>query len=333
MKERGREGGIAAGSTVTLAEVTGATEARPLTGILVVDKPIGPTSHDVVALVRRLSGVRRVGHGGTLDPFARGVLPVFIGVATRVVEYHLGDPKSYRATVVFGARSTTDDLEGELTPTDAAPPDRETVEAALDAFRGTIRQRPPAFSAVKVAGRRAYRAARAGEPIELPERTVTIQRLEIVGWDDGDPGRPAAVLEVDCSAGTYVRSLARDLGELLGTGAYLGTLVRTASGAFRLGDALELDAVRSRAADGELQAVLLPIDHGLERFPVHRLTDVEVAAVAKGQIVRPAGTLPDAPAERVRLVDGAGQLVAIAQVIGGRLHPEKVFQNGPVEPA
>jgi tRNA pseudouridine55 synthase len=333
VKETGREEGTGAGTTATVAKLTGVTQAGPLSGILVVDKPVGPTSHDVVALVRRLTDVRRVGHGGTLDPFARGVLPVFIGTATRVLEYHLGDPKSYRATVVFGARSTTDDLEGELTQTDAAPPDREAVEAALDGFRGTIRQRPPAFSAVKVAGRRAYRAARAGEPLELPERIVTVQRFEIVGWDDGDPGRPAAVLEVDCSAGTYVRSLARDLGEHLGTGAYLGTLVRTASGAFRLGDALGLDAVRSRAAAGELQAVLLPIDHGLERFPVHRLTDVEVAAVARGQIVRPAGVIPDEPAERVRLIDGAGQLVAIAQVLGGRLHPEKVFQNVPLEPA
>lgn len=309
------------------------TETGPLTGILVVDKPIGPTSHDVVALVRRLSGVRRVGHGGTLDPFARGVLPIFIGAATRVVEYHLGDPKSYRATVVFGARSTTDDLEGEVTPGEAPPPDRASVEAALGAFRGVIRQRPPAFSAVKVAGRRAYRAARAGEPIELPERTVTIERLDLTEWDESEPGRPAATLEVDCSAGTYIRSLARDLGEHLGTGAYLGALVRTASGPFRLTDAVDLDAVRARAAAGELQAVLLPIDCGLERFPVHHLTDLEVAAVAKGQIVRPAGTLPDERGERLRLVDAAGRLVAIARLSGGRLHPEKVFQNVPVDPA
>jgi tRNA pseudouridine55 synthase len=309
------------------------TDAGSLTGILVVDKPIGPTSHDVVALVRRLSGVRRVGHGGTLDPFARGVLPIFIGAATRVVEYHLGDPKSYRATVVFGARSTTDDLEGELTPIEAPVPDRAAVEEGLGGFRGTIRQRPPAFSAVKVAGRRAYRAARAGEPIELPERTVTIARLELTGWDDSDPGRPAAVLEVDCSAGTYVRSLARDLGERLGTGAYLGTLVRTASGSFRLSDALDLEAVRSRAAAGELQAILLPIDHGLERFPVHRLSDAEVAAVTRGQIVRPTGKLPDEPGQRLRLVDGEEHLVAIAQMTGGRLHPEKVFRTALVETA
>jgi tRNA pseudouridine55 synthase len=212
-------------------------------------------------------------------------------------------------------------------------PDRAAVEEGLGGFRGTIRQRPPAFSAVKVAGRRAYRAARAGEPIELPERTVTIARLELTGWDDSDPGRPAAVLEVDCSAGTYVRSLARDLGERLGTGAYLGTLVRTASGSFRLSDALDLEAVRSRAAAGELQAILLPIDHGLERFPVHRLSDAEVAAVTRGQIVRPTGKLPDEPGQRLRLVDGEEHLVAIAQMTGGRLHPEKVFRTALVETA
>lgn len=323
-------GHVGVGTTRTGRTEGGIAEARQLAGILVIDKPVGPTSHDIVALVRRLSGLRRVGHGGTLDPFARGVLPIFIGAATRVVEYHLGDPKSYRATVVLGARSTTDDLEGEVTPTEAAPPDRASVEQALGAFRGPIRQRPPAFSAVKVAGRRAYRAARAGEPIELPERIVTIERLDLLGWDESDPGRPAAVLEIHCSAGTYVRSLARDLGERLGTGAYLGALVRTASGAFRLSDALELDTVRRRAAANELRILLLPVDHGLERFPAHRLTDAEVAAVAKGQVVRPTEPVPtDASpsdtAARVRLFDGSDRLVAIAQLIGGRLHPEKVF--------
>jgi hypothetical protein len=134
-----------------------------LDGILVLAKPAGPTSHDIVALVRRLSGVRRVGHGGTLDPFAAGVLPVFIGRATRVVEYHLTDEKAYRAVVAFGARSTTDDLEGELTPGDSPVPSREAVEAALEPFRGTIEQVPPDYSAVRVAGRRAYELARHGQ--------------------------------------------------------------------------------------------------------------------------------------------------------------------------
>lgn len=300
-------------------------EPGVLDGILVVDKPVGLTSHDVVALVRRLSGARRVGHGGTLDPFARGVLPLFLGRATRIAEYHGSDPKEYRATVVFGARSTTDDLEGELTAGAEAPPGRASVEAALDNFRGAIRQRPPAFSAVKVAGRRAYRAARAGEHIELPERSVTIERLELTSWDEADPERPAAELEIVCSAGTYVRSLARDLGELLGCGAYLAALVRSASGPFRLDEARDLETLRRSIADGKLGALLLPIDHGLARFPRLTLTGDEVAGVARGQVVRPSRWVPGGTVGMVRLVDGHEQLVAIARVVGGRLHPEKVF--------
>ena len=297
-------------------------------GILVVDKPVGPTSHDIVALARRLAGTRRIGHGGTLDPFARGVLPLFIGAATRVVEYHAGDPKQYRATVVFGARSTTDDLEGELTPADGPVPDRDAVTAALAAFRGTISQQPPSYSAVKVAGRRAYRAARAGERIEIPERTVTIERLELVGWDSSDPDRPAAELEISCSAGTYVRALARDLGERLACGAYLAALVRTASGPFALTGAHTLEAIRQGAADGTLEGLLLPLDHGLEHFPRLALGDDEVRAVERGQIIRPAGPVPDPSVERVRLVDAADRLVAIARVAGGRIHPDKVFVEG-----
>ena len=183
-----------------------------LDGILVVDKPVGPTSHDIVGLVRRLAATKRVGHGGTLDPFASGVLPVFLGRGTRVVEFHLADRKAYRATVCFGASSTTDDLEGEMTPADGPAPSREAVEAALPAFMGAILQRPPAYSAIKVAGRRAYAMARAGETVELTPREVTIETLTLVDWDGSDAARPIAIIDVRCSAGTYVRSLARDLG-------------------------------------------------------------------------------------------------------------------------
>src|SRR4029077_10759707 len=144
-----------------------------LDGILVVAKPAGPTSHDVVALIRRLAVTRRVGHGGTLDPFATGVLPVFLGRATRLVEYHLGDRKRYRATICFGASSTTDDLDGELTPVDGSGPGRSAVETALGAMVGSCRQIPPAYSAIKLGGRRAYALARAGETPRLEPREVT----------------------------------------------------------------------------------------------------------------------------------------------------------------
>jgi tRNA pseudouridine55 synthase len=298
-----------------------------LDGILVVAKPSGPTSHDVVALVRRLAATKRVGHGGTLDPFAAGVLPVFLGHATRVVEYHLGDEKAYRATVCFGASSTTDDLEGELTPADGPAPSRSAVEAALPALTGRISQRPPAYSAIKVAGRRAYAMARAGESVALPPRDVTIHALELVDWDDTDPDRPIAVLDVRCSAGTYVRALARDLGERVGSAAYLGALTRTASGGFVLDDAVSLDDIRAAAAPGPdgLRALLRPIDVGLDRFPVVTLAADEVLAIARGQFVRPTAGLASR-ADHYRLRDPEDRLVAIAAPSGsGRLTPEKVF--------
>jgi tRNA pseudouridine55 synthase len=301
-----------------------------LDGILVVAKPAGPTSHDIVALVRRLAATKRVGHGGTLDPFAAGVLPVFLGHATRVVEYHLGDRKAYRATVCFGASSTTDDLEGELTPVAGPGPTREAVEAALAGLIGPISQRPPAYSAIKVAGRRAYAMARAGETVELAERAVTIHTLDLVSWDATDADRPIAVVDVICSAGTYVRALARDLGVGLASAAYLGALTRTASGPFSLDAALALDAIRSAAADGPsgLVPLLRPIDAGLDAFPVVTLTADELSAVARGQFVRPAGGLPG-PADHYRLRDEAGSLVAIAAATGGRLAPDKVFVAPP----
>ena len=296
-----------------------------LDGILIVAKPAGPTSHDVVALVRRLAATKRVGHGGTLDPFANGVLPIFLGQATRVVEYHAGDTKGYRATVCFGAASTTDDLEGELTPAGVAPA-RAMVQAALPAFVGTISQRPPAYSAIKVGGRRAYAMARAGESVVLAEREVTIRTVDLIEWDDADPERPIAIIEVTCAAGTYIRALARDLGERVGSAAYLGALTRTVSGPFLLDAAIPLDDVRSAAAGGPagLVPLLRPVDAGLDAFPIVALTTAEVAAVARGQYVLPAAGLP-ASAERYRLVGPDEALVAIASAKDGRLAPDKVF--------
>ena len=301
-------------------------------GILIVDKPAGPTSHDIVALIRRLAATKRVGHGGTLDPFASGVLPVFLGRATRMVEYHLGDPKSYRATICFGASSTTDDLDGELSPVDGPTLDRAAVEAALAALRGRITQLPPAYSAIKVAGRRAYALARAGQQPVLAPREVTIERLELIAWDDADPVRPVAVVEIDCSAGTYVRALARDLGRAVGSAAYLGGLVRLASGPFRLADAHPLEQIRAAAASGPdaLGALLLRPDAGLEAWPALTLAPAELEAIGQGRFIRPTAGVPAvAPGTRLRLVDGEGRLVAIAVVRDGRLAPEKVF----VEPA
>lgn len=298
-----------------------------LDGVLVVAKPAGPTSHDVVAIVRRLTGVRRVGHGGTLDPFAAGVLPVFLGHATRMVEYHLGDEKRYRAVVVFGARSSTDDRDGELTPSEGVPPERPAVEAALSAFLGEIEQVPPTYSAVRVAGRHAYELARHGLAPELRPRTVRIHELVLAGWDVLDPGRPAATIDVRCSAGTYVRALARDLGERLGCGAFLGALTRTASGTFTIDRAQPLDRVREMLATGRAVELLLPPDTGLDAYPAVQLGAEELGALARGQVIRHRGGAlpPPGPTGLLRVVDAAGRLAAMARLDGGRLHPEKVF--------
>jgi len=300
-------------------------------GILVVAKEPGFTSHDVVALVRRLTGTKRAGHGGTLDPFASGVLPVFLGLGTRTVEYHMGDGKAYRATVCFGWTSETDDRDGELVPVTGPAPTRESVEAALADFRGPIQQRPPTYSALKVGGRRAYQMARQGTPMELAPRAVTISRLELVDWNDSDSGRPTAVLEVECGAGTYIRSIARDLGEKLACGAYLGALTRTASGPFALAAAHSLDEIRRAAAEGSgaLAELLLPIDAGLDTIPEALLSADEVVAVARGQLVKPAHRPQVESGTRVRLMSEDRALVGVGSWKGGRLVPEKIFVAAP----
>ncbi|MBF8290183.1 MAG: tRNA pseudouridine synthase [Chloroflexi bacterium] len=299
-----------------------------LEGVLVVAKPAGPTSHDVVALARRLTGTRRIGHGGTLDPFAAGVLPLFLGGATRLVEYHLGDRKAYRATVCFGASSTTDDLDGELTPVPEPILESTAVGAALEAFRGDIRQRPPSYSAIQVGGRRAYALAREGVPPDLPERAVTIHTLDLVAWNADDPSRPIAIVDVVCSAGTYIRALARDLGMAMASGAYLGALIRTASGPFRLEDAVSLDALRVAGAEGPgaIAALLLPVDAGLEHLPRLRLAPSEIADAAMGRFIRPAAGVGGLPAgDPIRLLDETDRLVGIGLLDGSRIAPTKML--------
>lgn len=281
----------------------------------------------MVALLRRLSGTRRVGHGGTLDPFASGVLPLFLGFATRLVEYHLGDDKAYRATICFGASSTTDDLDGELSPSGGPGLSREQLAATLSGLLGPQDQRPPAYSAIQVAGRRAYALARSGESPDLAPRHVEIRRLDLVDWDGRDPARPVAVVEVECSAGTYVRALARDIGVALGSGAYLGALARTRSGPFTLERAIGLDTLRAAAAEGpeSVARLLLRPDAGLETMPAVTLTPSEIGDASQGRYVRPAGGLGGAgEGQTVRLLDAAGRLVGIARREAHRLAPDKM---------
>jgi len=286
-------------------------------GVLVVDKPAGLTSHDVVAAARRAFNEQRIGHTGTLDPLATGVLPLAIGRATRLVRFLTASDKDYDATIRFGMTTDTYDITGAETSRSDRLPGREEVERALASLRGEYLQMPPIYSAKKVGGRRAYAMARRDEAVELTAVPVTVSRAELLALDDG-----AARVGVTCSAGFYVRSFAHTLGELTGTGACLETLRRTRSGDFGLEHAVPLQQI---IQDPEVAAGrVIPPGQLLEGFPAVLLSDEGCRRVSHGQEVqgRPAEGV-----EWVRLLDGAGRLVALA-TRGSRpdsLHPAVVL--------
>lgn len=227
-------------------------------GIFNLNKPLGMTSHDVVARVRRLTHQRRVGHAGTLDPGASGVLPICLGQATRVVEYLSESGKRYRATVILGAVTDTYDAEGEVIRSAPVHVTREELEVALPAFLGPQMQLPPLYSAIKVAGQPLYKLARAGVEVQLQPRPIEIYVLDLIDWQS-----PALTLDVECSKGTYIRSLAYDLGERLGCGAYLGGLVRLRSGPFTLDESLTLEELARALEDGTWENYLYAPDEAL----------------------------------------------------------------------
>lgn len=287
-----------------------------MNGILLVDKPVGPTSHDVVARVRRAAGQRKVGHAGTLDPLASGLLVLALGRATRTVEYLTDHDKEYEAVVVLGQTTATFDGEGEILTRHEGPlPGRDEVAAMLVQFRGGILQRPPLFSAIKVDGEPLYQKARRGERVRVTPRPVTIHHLTLTEW-----APPLVGLHVRCSKGTYIRSLAHDLGASLGVGAYLKQLRRTASGPFTLEHALSLDEI-DEMSEAELEGALLPLGSGLDELDARTVSAAEVERLRHGQ------ALPADEGEGiVRLVDEQGALVAIARWREDRgWKPEKVF--------
>ena len=258
-----------------------------LHGILVVDKPRGMTSHDVVARIRRLLGERRVGHGGTLDPAAEGVLPVAVGAATRLIQPVQGASKRYLAHIVLGVEADTADIEGRVSAVSRAEvPDREAVEAALARFVGTLVQVPPVYSAVKVGGQPLHRRARRGEAVEVPARTVTIHRIDLVAYQ-----YPDLVIDVVCGSGTYIRSLARDLGQALGTGAYLHYLLRVSTGPFDLSQAWTLESLEAGLRPETWSQYALHPDAALFDTPAIVLDEPRTRAWYYGQPV-PAGEPP-----------------------------------------
>lgn len=285
-------------------------------GFLVLDKPAGLSSHGCVARVRRAYGLKRVGHGGTLDPAVTGVLPIALGPATRLLPYLSGD-KTYRGVVQLGVRTDSDDLEGEVLERQQPPQLASTdLEAALKPFRGVIQQRPPAISAVHVNGQRAYKLARAGESVELQARPVSVHRLELLHWD---PELGRLELEVACSAGTYIRSLARDLGEALGCGGCLAQLQRTEALGFKLEQSVsweQLEAVPPPALVDPLEA--------LSHLQQHQLTTEALAGWRCGRLQACEPTWPiDAP---VVVVGPDGNLAGMARVqASGQLQPRLVL--------
>jgi len=300
--------------------------ATPLDGILNIAKPCGMTSHDVVDRVRRIVGTRRVGHAGTLDPDAAGVLLVCVGAATRLSDYLMGGTKRYRAAIRFGATSTTDDRAGVITP--GAEIDRLTedvIRGALPDFVGDIEQVPPAFSAIKVAGQPLYKRARAGEAVAPAARRVTVESIRVIDYRP-----PDLVVDVVCSKGTYIRALARDLGAAVGTGAYLFALLRTASGCFDLADSVTLEEVIRAQRLGYLPGLAYPVDVAVRDWPALLLDDPATTRVQNGLAL--AGP-PGAPNEEARgIAVPSGRFVALLAhgAPGEGWQPRKVFDGGAV---
>ena len=299
---------------------------RPVHGWVVVDKPVGPTSTQVVGRVRRVFDAQKVGHGGTLDPLASGLLPIALGEATKTVAYVMAGIKTYRFTLQWGIATSTDDAEGEIAARSEVRPERTQIEAVLPRFEGEIRQVPPAFSAIKVAGERAYDLAREGAAPELAPRPITIERLRLVDR----PGPDLARFEVVSGKGAYMRALARDLGRALGTFAHIRELRRTAVGPFTEADAISLASLEALGHSAAAFEHLLPVETALDDIPALALTETEAQRLRLGQAV---SMLARANRDRIaELTNGevicamAGEkLVALARYEAGDLHPVRVL--------
>ncbi|MGQ9366352.1 tRNA pseudouridine(55) synthase TruB [Azospirillum sp. ST 5-10] len=305
-------------------------KGQPVHGWLVLDKPEGVTSTQALSRARRLLNAEKAGHGGTLDPIATGVLPIALGEATKTVSYAMDGAKTYRFTVRWGERRTTDDRQGEVIDTSPHRPDAAAVAAALPGFLGTIAQVPPQFCALKVDGERAYDIAREGDAVDLAPRAVRIDRFALLDTPDADH----AVFEVDCGKGTYVRSLARDLAEALGTVGHVATLRRTRVGRFTLEGAISLDELAAMEQGAAVERLLLPIETALDDIPALALTEAEAHRLRHGQ---PVALLARPDRDRLMAVRGsagedgailalcAGRPVALARVEGAEVRPVRVL--------
>jgi tRNA pseudouridine55 synthase len=297
-------------------------KGKAVHGWLVLDKPAGMTSTQAVGAVRRLFEAQKAGHAGTLDPLATGVLPIALGEATKTVPYAVEGEKGYRFTVRWGVETDTDDAEGRIVNRSEQRSDRQSIEGLLPQFVGEILQKPPAFSAIKVEGARAYDLARAGETVELEARPVQIASLTLVET----PDRDTAVFEAACGKGTYVRALARDMGRLLGCLGHVIELRRTRVGAFAETDAVAMTSLQIASERGEdgLEALLLPIEAALSGLAGFDVARKDAARLLQGQpvIIRGRDAPPDVAACYTMC---SGQLIALGRVEKGQLLPMRVF--------
>jgi tRNA pseudouridine55 synthase len=292
-----------------------------ISGVLVIDKPVGMTSHDVVQAVRRGTGIRRAGHTGTLDPRASGVLVVLIGPAVRLSEFLTTSEKRYQAVMKFGMTTSTYDTEGTITSEGREYDfEFEELEEALTKFVGEVEQTPPVFSALKIDGRRAYELARKGEEIEMEPRIITVHSLELLEWEP-----PEAVIDIHCSSGTYIRSLAHDLGEEMGSGATLINLRRTKNGRFTLRDSVSLRKLEEAFANGDWYRYLIPAAEALGDWYTVELSFEQVDAVRHGH--RVPALEPMEPGSLARAISQEGELVALVEYIeeDQEWQPRKVF--------
>jgi tRNA pseudouridine55 synthase len=290
-------------------------------GVLSINKPAGMTSHDVVAQVRKILGEKRIGHTGTLDPLATGVLVLCIGKATRIAQFLEAGEKEYRATLKLGVTTDTLDSEGRVldTTTYVRPADEKLLEV-LKSFTGRIMQTPPVYSAIKIGGIPSYKLARQGKAEELKARAVTIHSIDLTAYDD-----PFVQIAVRCSKGVYIRSLCADIGKALGMGAHLTSLTRTRSGRFTLQNSVTLDQVRLSASEGIHDRGLVSIDEALEDMPAVTFDEDEAKKISQGGRVVKAGAGGDGEGLLVRVHTVTGKLVALARTGCGEFRPEIVF--------
>ena len=302
-------------------------KGNPVHGWLVLDKPFGMTSTQAVGAARRAFNAQKAGHAGTLDPLATGILPIALGEATKTVPFAVDGQKSYRFSVRWGAETTTDDAEGPVSNSSGKRPSRSDIEALLPNFVGAIQQVPPAFSAIKIAGERAYDLARDGEVVVLEPREVLIERLALVEQPDAD----TSIFEADCGKGTYVRAIARDLGRLLGCYGHVVALRRTRVGPFSVANSVTLSAIddATKLDDGgaALMALLAPVESALCDLPELMVTQSDAASLIRGQAILIRGR--DAPVlNGPAFATSKGRIIALGELDKGSLHPTRVFNLG-----